>query len=111
MITMHQRAFRHIMKPSLIAQSTLVPTTPLSSEDFRQPFTDSQCELTEACRQRLVSCPCKMRPAAHSNITKGLHMMTSQKCSKVTITLSKTDDGGLHQEIHSFIHDEADQRA
>lgn len=40
--TIHPREFRHIMKPSLIAPSTLVPTTPLFTEVCHQPFTEDQ---------------------------------------------------------------------
>ncbi|KAI9523501.1 hypothetical protein NQZ68_027360 [Dissostichus eleginoides] len=58
--TIHQREFRHIMKPPLIALSTLVPTTPLfPTEVCHQPFTDDQW-LKHA--DKGLSTYCKMLP-------------------------------------------------
>lgn len=40
-ITIHQREFRHIMKPPLIVLSTLVPTAPLlTAEACHRPFIE-----------------------------------------------------------------------
>lgn len=76
--------FHHIMKLSLIALSTLIPTTPLFTEVCHQPFTEDQWRPTEACRQRLVDCLNKVRPAALQQknddipqMSEGIRLVTS----------------------------------
>lgn len=106
-ITIHQREFRHIIKLALIAPSTLVPTTPLFITRGLSSAIHAGSADSDGSVQTGLS---KVSQAAHiPNITKELHMMSSQKFSKAPAIsqyqIQMAMDG---IKSHSFAYDEAD---